>query len=53
MESHKWSFNYFRFSEKLVPYLNKVDEQSQALLDEMMPKHIDKYDISLVLKHAE
>ena len=53
MEHHKPLFNHLLLSEKLVSHLNEIDEQAQALLDEMMPKYIEHFDITAKLKRTD
>ena len=53
MEHHKPLFNQLLLSEKLVPHLNEVDEKAQRLIDVMMPKYIEHFDITAELKHTD
>lgn len=50
---HSPLFNHLVLSDKLFTHLNEVDEQSQALLDEMMPKYIEHFGITAELKHTD
>ncbi len=53
MEHHSPLFNHLLLSEKLVPHLNEVNEQAQALLNEMMPKYIEHFGITAELKRTD
>ena len=53
MEHHSPLFNHLLLSEKLVPHLNEVDEQAQTLIDEMVPKYIEHFDITVELKRTD
>ncbi len=50
MEHHSPLFNHLLLSEKLVPHLNEADNQAQSLLDELIPKYIEHFDITAELK---
>ena len=51
-EHHSALFNYLVLSDKLFTHLNEVDEQAQAMLDELMPKYIEHFNITLELKRT-
>lgn len=51
-EHHSALFNHLLLSDKLFTHLNEVDKQAQALLDEMMPKYIEHFNITAELKRT-
>lgn len=51
-EHHTPIFNHMILSDMLFTHLNEVDEQSQALIDELMPKYIKHFDITAELKRT-
>ncbi len=51
-EHHSPIFNHLLLSDELFTHLNEVDDQAQALLDEMMPKYIEHFGITAELKRT-
>ena len=52
-EHHYALFNYLVLSDKLFTHLNEVDEQAQAMLDELMPQYIEYFNITPKLKRTD
>lgn len=46
-------FNHLVLSDNLFSHLNEIDEQAQAIFDEMMSRYCEHFNITAELRHTD